>query len=1212
MGCDCNGEGIPNWVDGVMRIDPDNVPATGNLEAEVSVWVYERGTDKPIQGIAVTVHSSRNQGGDEIDIIEQPANPTDTDGRAVAFLGSTTAGEVQLVAKQKGSGDNIGAPICEVWAGNTCATPLQRTVTFYAACSSGLENCAGECVDLMTDQEHCGACGNACANDEGCLNGTCVWIDPDRCDQDNDLHFADTPECGGDDCDDGDPNVHPGVVEQSYGQPMCTDAIDNDCDGDTDIDDTGCMQCSGPGDCDDSNTCTTDDCVAGACQNTPVSDDTGCDDGDACTQTDTCQGGVCTGADPVICAASDQCHLAGTCDSGTGACSNPPKADSTPCDDNDACTQTDTCQAGVCTGINPVVCTALDQCHDVGTCNTATGICSDPPKADGTACDDGDVCSTLDTCQGGTCAAGATNKDTDSDTYLDDNCPGGNDCDDDAAAVNPGATEAQSLPASCGDSIDNDCDTFIDMLDPGCAGCSIDDDCDDSNECTTDVCSGGVCQNNAVGDGTACDDGEDCSHSDECTGGVCAGTDYVCEDFMPCTDDICNGDGSCTFTDIPNYWLEPDFAWVEHLPADCDGIDNDCDGCVDEGCAGYTEPIVAAEVIPYSSPDGLRRLNGNGQFGPVGKLLPTPLTVQVNNGADNPMRGELVTFLVEPLTDGVDPEDPSEEGVCYGNNQTQYDCGDWTFGRLCPLDIKKACNTTLGTLYDADGNTGAQIDVHTDDNGQARVWLVLPADDQGMSVVSATANGDTVYFFAGVNYELNSSITVPTVGDEYPVANPAFGPLVQTRWPGGSPNFSQFGTYTLAITGLSTDDGTCSDGELPEIGLVGGGDLYICGQGFATSGNLVWVGGVPAVVTDHSTTRLTVTLPEGIPGAAPVKVDDGTTTICKDHEGHDDSGADNFGWLESTAIATANLWRSSPKPVYIYSRTGSVDGSSARVKLLGLDRCGNPLSLSGYTVTVDAYNPFTDIGSAESSSAVTVTGPDAAGIATVAANSSRDIRAAVIVGEITDLSLSSNDLVDGNATVSAVPRLAPGQFEDDPGIGDNGNTNGVNSMLVRGADEQSTTELASLNPAIRMYKDGVESVESDTWTIPYGQTAFETEAHITGGTMTGEGTTGNLTSDMDFYNAMAGTSLSVLSGGSMGMVAVFAATAGLDPDTDQAGEILMGVPPGVLGGEAISPETATGTQIINMNRDSLLFFDDGSTIIPRGVDVRIVVQRSLP
>src|SRR5262249_5549593 len=125
--------------------------------------------------------------------------------------------------------------------------------------------------------------------------------------------------------------------------------------------------------------------------------------GNACTQSDTCQAGVCTGANPVTCAALDQCHDAGTCEPATGTCSNPNKADATACDDGNPCTKSDTCQAGVCTVANQVVCTALDQCHDAGTCEPATGTCSTPTKADAPACDDGNPCTKSDTCQAGVC-----------------------------------------------------------------------------------------------------------------------------------------------------------------------------------------------------------------------------------------------------------------------------------------------------------------------------------------------------------------------------------------------------------------------------------------------------------------------------------------------------------------------------------------------------------------------------------------------------------------------------------------------------------------------------------------------------------------------------------------------------------------------------------------------------------------------------------------
>jgi cysteine-rich repeat protein len=96
-----------------------------------------------------------------------------------------------------------------------------------------------------------------------------------------------------------------------------------------------------------------------------------------------CVASACIG---VTCAALDSCHDAGTCNPATGACSSPAKADGTACNDGDACTTADACQAGVCVGSSPLVCTALDSCHDAGTCNSATGACSSPAKADGTAC----------------------------------------------------------------------------------------------------------------------------------------------------------------------------------------------------------------------------------------------------------------------------------------------------------------------------------------------------------------------------------------------------------------------------------------------------------------------------------------------------------------------------------------------------------------------------------------------------------------------------------------------------------------------------------------------------------------------------------------------------------------------------------------------------------------------------------------------------------
>jgi hypothetical protein len=78
--------------------------------------------------------------------------------------------------------------------------------------------------------------------------------------------------------------------------------------------------CTSAAQCNDSNPCTTDACVSGACQNNPVANGTACtDDGNACTN-DICTSGACTHPN------------------NTASCA----------DDGSSCTN-DVCSGGVCT-----------------------------------------------------------------------------------------------------------------------------------------------------------------------------------------------------------------------------------------------------------------------------------------------------------------------------------------------------------------------------------------------------------------------------------------------------------------------------------------------------------------------------------------------------------------------------------------------------------------------------------------------------------------------------------------------------------------------------------------------------------------------------------------------------------------------------------------------------------------------------------------------
>lgn len=50
---------------------------------------------------------------------------------------------------------------------------VESTATLTLTCGK-LVACAGKCVDKMTNEEHCGACGNACPPSNRCEQGVCV------------------------------------------------------------------------------------------------------------------------------------------------------------------------------------------------------------------------------------------------------------------------------------------------------------------------------------------------------------------------------------------------------------------------------------------------------------------------------------------------------------------------------------------------------------------------------------------------------------------------------------------------------------------------------------------------------------------------------------------------------------------------------------------------------------------------------------------------------------------------------------------------------------------------------------------------------------------------------------------------------------------------------------------------------------------------------
>ena len=196
-------------------------------------------------------------------------------------------------------------------------------------------------------------------------------------------------------CDDGNPCTVGGTcVSGACGAPMsCGDG--NPCTQDScDPAIGGCVH--PPVICDDANICTSDICTAaGGCSFTPLVG-TRCDDGNRCTQGDTCA--LEPGTGKAICQAtpscldSDPCTV-DTCDPTTGACQNPPLQ----CDDGDPCT-VDSCADGACNA-SPVVGTACDDGNLCTTGDTCVGAAGSPPICQGQAltCDDDNGC-TVDQC----------------------------------------------------------------------------------------------------------------------------------------------------------------------------------------------------------------------------------------------------------------------------------------------------------------------------------------------------------------------------------------------------------------------------------------------------------------------------------------------------------------------------------------------------------------------------------------------------------------------------------------------------------------------------------------------------------------------------------------------------------------------------------------------------------------------------------------------
>lgn len=140
-----------------------------------------------------------------------------------------------------------------------------------------------------------------------------------------------------------------------------------------------------------------------ACDGNEVGSEILCCDGLVCGPGQTCEPGCVLGGafyPPGATNPANDCEICDP-DAETGRWSD--RANGASCDDGNACTRVDACNGGRCEGSDPVVCDPGDACHLAGVCDPATGLCNEPVAPDGTTCDAGFPGSTVRTCRGGAC-----------------------------------------------------------------------------------------------------------------------------------------------------------------------------------------------------------------------------------------------------------------------------------------------------------------------------------------------------------------------------------------------------------------------------------------------------------------------------------------------------------------------------------------------------------------------------------------------------------------------------------------------------------------------------------------------------------------------------------------------------------------------------------------------------------------------------------------
>ncbi|MBW1808591.1 MAG: DUF2341 domain-containing protein [Deltaproteobacteria bacterium] len=245
------------------------------------------------------------------------------------------------------------------------------------------------CLAPVNNEDICDD-SNPCTMDDICAGGVCLGV---ALDEDYDGYVPEG-DCGGDDCDDQNAQINPGILEIGT---LCEDQIDNNCNDLIDDQETVCQPCV---------------------------EDEDCDDLDVCTGTETCTDNVCQPGTPIICQDDGNVCTDELCDPLTGCYF---VNVSVPCEDGNECTAGDICGGGICLPGTPVQdatlcnngnsvccqgncylgeCCINEDCDDQNPCTSSECFehdCIDSFNSN--LCDDGATCSSGDQCDGaGRCA----------------------------------------------------------------------------------------------------------------------------------------------------------------------------------------------------------------------------------------------------------------------------------------------------------------------------------------------------------------------------------------------------------------------------------------------------------------------------------------------------------------------------------------------------------------------------------------------------------------------------------------------------------------------------------------------------------------------------------------------------------------------------------------------------------------------------------------